>query len=88
MTREELCKEAEQFAYNLFGVPKLAIVLRMKPEDVQLAIADPDSDLGQAIQRGWLMREAELNEVTLKLAMQGSTPALIEALRMQRSIER
>lgn len=86
MSREEFLHEAEEFAALLFPVAKLAKVLAVTEEEINLAISTPDNDLGAAIHRGWLCTEAEIHQVTLKLAKQGSTPALSEALRMLQSV--
>jgi hypothetical protein len=86
MTHDEFLKEAEEFAAILFPVSKLSKVLRMPEEEINLALATETSDLGLAIQRGWLRTEAEINQITLKLAKQGSTPALSEAVRLLKAV--
>lgn len=86
MTKEFLGL-AEKMAGVFFGTSKLSVILEIPEEDIRLAIDAPDSPLGRAIRRGRLLREAEVRESVIKLALQGSGPAQAEALRLIKSID-
>jgi len=84
---DSLFTEAEAFAALPFGVPELALVLRITQAQVRLALDDEANPLGQAIRRGWLKARASQMRIINTLAAQGSTPAMHMALDFMRYIE-
>ncbi|HRH68796.1 MAG TPA: hypothetical protein PLB89_04745 [Flavobacteriales bacterium] len=74
MTTEELA-EAEEWASMPFDTEELALILGLRPEQLRLALDDPDNALGNAVKRGRLLAKAELFKKIKTLSNQGSGPA-------------
>jgi hypothetical protein len=83
----EFLEEVQHKAGLLFPLPKLSIILEIPEPELRVAMDDPSNPLGQAIHKGRLLREAEIREAVIRLALQGSGPAQAEALRLIKSMD-
>jgi hypothetical protein len=79
--------ELEQHAENMIKPSDIAIILRLDPQQFKLALRNPESEVHQAYQRGFLRTKSFINKSIITLAKHGSSPAQTMAQKLVQDVE-
>lgn len=66
---------------------ELARIIGLELEEIRLALLDPESEIYKAYFKGQELTKLELKEATVRIAIQGSSPAQTLAFALLKEVE-
>jgi hypothetical protein len=88
MIEPKILEEMGRMAELQFSNDEIALIVELDPNEMAVAMEDPDSDIYKKVMGGRLRSEAELRGVIIKLSKQGSSPAQNFLLKLVKERER
>ncbi|HRH60549.1 MAG TPA: hypothetical protein PL045_08260, partial [Chitinophagaceae bacterium] len=79
---EQQLDAVEQYAGLFYTAKEIAVILELPPAELIAAIKDEQSEIYKRFYKGRLIKEAAIRKSVLQLAVQGSSPAQMMAMKI------